>query len=60
MASVDVLILQTLYRDSAIQDSETFAKEHQLDHNAVVGIIKSLQSSGHIVTEVVAAHTHSC
>mmetsp|Transcript_40269 Transcript_40269/g.89432 ORF Transcript_40269/g.89432 Transcript_40269/m.89432 type:complete len:496 (+) Transcript_40269:146-1633(+) len=45
MADVEAKVLQTINENNEISDSGDFAAKHGIDHNVVVGTIKSLASS---------------
>lgn len=51
MVDVESLILQTLARDNVIPDSWDFALKHSLDHQVVVGNIKSLLVDNYVKDE---------
>lgn len=56
MATADIEgpLLQQLDRDGAIADSGDFAAANGWEHNAVVGVIKSLEAAEMVVTQVCA------
>jgi hypothetical protein len=51
--SIDLesLILQTLAKDNVINDTWDFASQHSLDHQAVVGQVKSLLADNYVRDE---------
>jgi hypothetical protein len=49
---IEALLLQQLDRDGAIADSSDFAAANGWDHQAVVGVIKSLEQAEMIATKV--------
>lgn len=51
-ADVEALLLKTVDRDGSIADSGDFAAANGWDHNAVVGVIKSLEAAELVVTKV--------
>jgi DNA-binding MarR family transcriptional regulator len=52
MAELEQQLLQAVNEAGSIEDSGEFAEKLQVDHNAVVGVIKSLQAAEMIVTQV--------
>ena len=62
-ADVEALLLKQVDRDGAVADSGEFAAANGWDHNAVVGVIKSLEAAEMVVTKVRSAHScasHCC
>lgn len=51
-AEIEAVLLQQLNNDEAIADSGDFAAANNWEHNAVVGVIKSLEAAEMVVTQV--------
>ncbi|KIY98410.1 phenylalanyl-tRNA synthetase alphachain [Monoraphidium neglectum] len=60
MATADIEgpLLQQLDRDGAIADSGDFAAANGWEHNAVVGVIKSLEAAEMVVTQDISHSKH--
>lgn len=56
-SSVDLesLLLQTLARDNVIEDTWEFASQHSLDHQVVIGQVKSLLADNYVREEAKSA-----
>ena len=52
MAELERLLLQEINTTGRVADSAEFATKHQLDHNAVVGQIKSLLAADMVEAQV--------
>ena len=52
MAELERLLLQEVDSTGRVADSAEFAAKHQLDHNAVVGQIKSLLAADMVEAQV--------
>lgn len=53
-ADIEALLLKQVDRDGALADSGDFAAANGWDHNAVVGVIKSLEAAEMVVTKDIA------
>ena len=56
-SSVDLesLLLQTLAKDNVIEDTWEFASQHSLDHQVVIGQVKSLLADNYVREEAKSA-----
>jgi hypothetical protein len=51
-AEIEAALLKQVHADGAIADSGEFAAANGWDHNAVVGVIKSVEAAEMVVTQV--------
>ena len=53
MANIEASILSTLHEDGQVQDTGDFAQSIGVDHQAVVGVMKSLEAAEMIICEAI-------
>lgn len=51
-ADLETRVLASVAEAGQIDDTEAYCQQHAIDHNQLVGVLKSLQSSNMLVMQV--------